>query len=101
MTEDNVPRLDDDDVTAMLSMSNDIIVKESETNFAIPSLLSALTMHDTSQCIHKVMLFKKVDIDQADGQGEELEEEEEEEEEEDGQVEEDNPSEDEFTKGEN
>ena len=63
MTEDNVPRLDDDDVTAMLSMSNDIIVKESETNFAIPSLLSALTMHDTSQCIHKVMLFKKVDID--------------------------------------
>jgi hypothetical protein len=27
------------------------------------SILSALTMHDTSQCIRKVMPFKKVDID--------------------------------------
>jgi hypothetical protein len=63
MTEDNVPRLDDDDVMAMFSMSNNIIEKESETNFARPSLLSALTMHDTSQCIHKVMPFKKVALD--------------------------------------
>ena len=44
-------------------MSNDIIEKESETNFARPSLISALTVHDTSQCIHKVMPFDKVDKD--------------------------------------
>ena len=44
-------------------MSNNIVEKESETNFARPSLISALTIHDTSQCIHKVMPFDKVDID--------------------------------------